>query len=217
MALEGFEQDGIPLSTCGLCSPKVKAQSRSTRRGRAYVTETDAKFTERRRSRRTRLNLRGRYMLADGGEHPCETIDVSVTGLAISAYVVADLKERVVAYIDELGRLEGIVARRGSDWFAIDVKIPQSRIDRLAQKIAALSGDAGASTSRAPELQMRSAELRTEFGQSFAVRLCNATRFSARVQANFELLPGTRVTVDQRPAVVAHDTADGFILDFTIP
>jgi uncharacterized small protein (DUF1192 family) len=180
------------------------------------VTDIDAKVIERRRSRRTRLNLRGRYMLSDGGEHPCETIDVSVTGLAISAYVVADLKERVVAYIDELGRLEGVVARRGNGWFAIDVKIPQSRIDRLAQKIAALTGDAGASTSGAPELQTRSAELRTEFGQTFPVRLCNPTRFSARVVADFQLLPGTRVTVDQRSAVVAHDTADGFILDFVI-
>ena len=120
-------------------------------------------------------------MLSDGSEHPCETIDVSVTGLAINAYIVGDFKERVVAYIDELGRLEGVVARRGNGWFAIDVKIPQSRIDRLAQKIAALGGDAGASTSGAPELQMRSAELEPSSGRLspsvFAIRPASAPEF----------------------------------------
>jgi len=153
-------------------------------------------------------------MLSDGGEHPCETIDVSITGLAINGYVMADLGERVIAYIDELGRLEGVVARRGNGWFALDVKIPQSRIDRLARKIAALSGDGDSSDTSGLALQTRPAELRTEFGQSFAVRLCNQTRFSAQVLAGFELLPGTRVTVDQRSAVVVHDTTDGFLIDF---
>ncbi len=174
----------------------------------------EARSNERRRFRRTRLNLRGRCLLSDGREHPCETIDVSVTGLAINAYVVAELGERVVAYIDQLGRLEGVVTRRGNGWFAIDAKISSSRIDRLAQKLAALSGDGDIANSSAPASQTRPAELRTEFGQTFAVRLCDQTRFGVRVLADFKLLPGAHVTIDQRPAVVARDTDQGFVVDF---
>lgn len=178
------------------------------------MIEYDTKVMERRRSRRARLKLRGRYMLSDGREHPCETIDVSVTGVALSAYVVAELGERVVAYMDELGRIEGVVVRRGNGWFAIEAKIPQGRIDRYAQKLADLSGDGEIYNLGALASQTRPAELRTEFGQSFAVRVCDQNRFSVKVLADFKLLPGARVTVDQRSAVVVRDAVDGFLVAF---
>ena len=168
--------------------------------------------SDRRRSRRTRLNLRGRCLLSDGAEHPCQTIDVSTSGLAISAYVVAEMGERIVAYIDELGRFEGVVTRRGDGWFAIEASISRSRIDRLAQKLSELSGE-GAEVYGS-QAQVRTAELRTEFGQSFVVRLADHNRIGARVIANFQLLPGARVTVDRRPAIVARETAGGFVVEY---
>jgi uncharacterized small protein (DUF1192 family) len=170
-------------------------------------------FSDRRRSRRARLNLRGRYLLSDGGEHPCHTIDVSTSGVAISAYLVAELGERIVAYIDELGRLEGVVARRGDGWFAIESTISRSRIERLAQKLAELSRERGDFSDASASLS-RSVELRTEFGQSFIVRLADATRVGARVIANFQLLPGTRLTLDRRPGIVVREVADGFVVEY---
>jgi hypothetical protein len=179
------------------------------------VADADTAIPERRRTRRTRLSLRGRCLLADGAEHPCQTIDVSITGLAISAYVVASMGERVIAYIDELGRLEGVVTRRGDGWFAIESKISRSRIDRLAQKLAELSGeDTHLADPSALASQTRRAELRTDFGQIFAVGLAEETRFGAKVVANFALLPGARVTVDRRPAVVMREAAEGFVVEF---
>lgn len=169
--------------------------------------------SDRRRSRRTRLNLRGRCLLSDGAEHPCQTIDVSTSGLAISAYVVAEMGERIVAYIDELGRFEGVVTRRGDGWFAIEASISRSRIDRLAQKLSELSGE-GAEVYGS-QAQVRTAELRTEFGQSFVVRLADENRLGARVIANFQLLPGARVTVDRRPAIVAREAAGGFVVEYS--
>jgi hypothetical protein len=52
---------------------------------------------DHRRSKRAGLQLRGRFMLSDGGEFRCQTIDVSVTGIAIQAHVVANLGERSTA------------------------------------------------------------------------------------------------------------------------
>jgi hypothetical protein len=178
------------------------------------VSDFDVKYLEHRRSRRTRLNLRGRFLLSDGGEHPCETIDVSVTGLALRSYVVANPKERVVAYIDELGRLEGVVTRRGADWFAIEVKISAARIERLAHKLAALSGDAKLSEPNTLAAQTHWAELHIEFGQSFRVQVSNQTRFGARIVADFQLLPGVRITLDRRSAIVVRHAPDGFLIDF---
>ncbi len=154
-------------------------------------------------------------MLSDGGEFHCQTIDVSATGVAIQAYVVAKLDERVVVYLDELGRIEGVVVRRGEDWFAIEARTSQSRIDRIAQKIAALSGESGEAFTVAPiAARIRSATLRTAFGQDFAVALSGETEASAKVLAKFKLLPGAHVTIDGLRAVVDRDSPDGFFVVF---
>ncbi len=151
-------------------------------------------------------------MLADGNEFPCQTLDVSTTGVAIAAYVVANLGERVIAYFDELGRIEGVTVRRGEGWFAIKVATPRGRIDRIAQKIALLSGESAA-PAVAPT-PPRSAALRTEFGQEFTVRIAEETENGATALADFKLLPGVRVTLDGRRAVVRGDSADGIFVEF---
>ena len=62
---------------------------------------------ERRRHQRVKVNLLGRYMLADRREYPCQVIDMSPGGMAVVAPVVGQPGERVIAYVDHLGRLEG--------------------------------------------------------------------------------------------------------------
>ena len=183
--------------------------------GTLILSDMSANLAESRRSKRAGLKLRGRYMLADGGEFHCQTIDVSATGVAIQAYVVAKLGERVVVYLDELGRVEGVVVRRGGDWFAIAARTSQSRIDRIAQKIAALCGESGEAFAVAPiDARIRSATLRTAFGQDFAVGVSGETEVSAKVLADFKLLPGARVTIDGLRAVVERDSPDGFFVEF---
>ncbi len=210
-----FEHKRIRRRRLIVC-PAIKAPSHVANREPWKVAESSAGISERRRGRRTRLRLRGRFLLSDGGEHPCETVDVSVTGLAVGAHILADLGERVVVYLDELGRFEGVVVRRGVDWFAIDARTPRARMDRLAEKLAALSGESGEfCPSGSLAASARTGELRTEFGQSFPVGLCDQTRFGVRVLADFRLLPGVRVSVDRRPAVVVRETNDGFVVEFS--
>ena len=62
---------------------------------------------ERRRFQRVRVNLLGRYMLADRREFPCQVVNMSPGGMALIAPVTGAPGERVIAYVDHLGRLEG--------------------------------------------------------------------------------------------------------------
>ena len=66
---------------------------------------------EQRRLQRVRVNLLGRYMLADRREFPCQVLDMSPGGMAIIGPVSGKAGERVVAYIDHVGRLEGTIIR----------------------------------------------------------------------------------------------------------
>lgn len=179
------------------------------------MVERGAARTERRRGRRAQLRLRGRYLLSEGAEHPCESIDVSISGFAVKAYVVADVGERVVAYFDEIGRLEGVVVRRGDGWFAVEAKVPSARSPRLAQKLGDLSGEGETfSFSDGAEAKAKPAQLKTEFGQLFEVAVRDQNRFGARITSDLRLLPGTRVWLDQNPAVVVRETTEGFLISF---
>jgi hypothetical protein len=179
------------------------------------MNEPAATGAERRRARRIRVRLRGRFLLSDGGEHPCETRDVSATGVSVGSPMIPNLGERIVAYLDEIGRLEGVVVRRSPSQFALSLKTPGNRMDRLAQKLAALDG-AAQETCRAdaPAATRRPAELRVEFGPTYPVEARAEPDCGARIFASLALLPGVRVALDGRPGVVLRAMDDGFLVGF---
>ncbi len=93
---------------------------------------------DRRYHARIPLELHGRYMLEGGREYPCITRDVSRIGMAIEGAAVGAIGERVVAYLEELGRIEGRVVRRSKGWFAIQLVATPQRLDRLDEMIGAI-------------------------------------------------------------------------------
>jgi hypothetical protein len=93
---------------------------------------------ERRRHDRIPIELHGRYMLEGGLECPCVTRDVSRIGMAIEGAAVGAIGERVVAYLEELGRIEGRVVRRSKSWFAIELVATPQRLERLDEMISAI-------------------------------------------------------------------------------
>jgi PilZ domain len=94
---------------------------------------------ERRRFQRVRVNLLGRYMLADRREFPCQVINMSPGGIAMIAPVSGQPGERVIAYIDHLGRLEGVVARQFLNGFAMTVSATPRKRDKLAAQLTWLA------------------------------------------------------------------------------
>jgi hypothetical protein len=66
----------------------------------------DFKRPERRRHERAKITLSGRYMLTDRHEYNCWTIDVSASGIAVLGPIKGTIGERIVAYFDQIGRVE---------------------------------------------------------------------------------------------------------------
>ena len=179
------------------------------------MASIDEGFPERRRHKRIRLRLRGRYLLSDGSEFPCETINVSPSGIALRAHLPGNMGERVVAYIDELGRVEGEVVRRGDGWFAIDARTSQNKIDRIVKRIAMLlsPGAEGDGSDRSDAPQERSI-LRTADGHDVSVHIVDATTSEATIRSELKLAFGTRVTLDGEAGHVDRCYDWGFTVTF---
>jgi hypothetical protein len=81
------------------------------------------------------LRLRGRFMLADRSEHDCETLAVGVGEIELKARRRGAAGERVIAYLDELGRIEGAVTTVAPGRFRLAPGLTPAKRERLRSKI----------------------------------------------------------------------------------
>jgi hypothetical protein len=94
--------------------------------------------TDRRQHRRVELALLGRFMRANRQEYPCKLRDVSVGGAGVMSPVDVEIGERVVVYVDELGGLEGTVARTFNGGFGMQVAATAHKREKIAAQLTFL-------------------------------------------------------------------------------
>src|SRR6202521_657015 len=94
---------------------------------------------EYRLNQRVKVDLLGRYMLEDRREFPCQVVNMSPGGMAVIAPQCGRLGERVVAYIDHVGRLEGMIARIFPSGFSMTIAASQRKRDKLAAQLTWLA------------------------------------------------------------------------------
>jgi hypothetical protein len=87
---------------------------------------------DRRRHRRVPVTVTGRFMREDKQEYPCQLVNMSAGGMAMLAPVTCDVGERIVAYLDNLGRIEGIVVRSFEGGFAVRILASLYKRERIA-------------------------------------------------------------------------------------
>ena len=80
-----------------------------------------------------KVQLYGRFMLEDRTEHVCQIDEMSPGDVIITTDVMANNGERVVAYIDHIGRVEGTIERMVNGGFQLSL----TASDRKKNKIAA--------------------------------------------------------------------------------
>ena len=177
---------------------------------------------ERRRHQRVKVNLLGRYMLADRREFPCQVIDMSPGGMALVAPVAGNPGERVIAYVDHLGRLEGKIARTFENGFAMTISATLRKRDKLAAQLTWLANRQilnlpedrrhGRFTPRNPL-----ARLILPNGTNVACRIIDLSASGAAVAIAPDLLPavGSAVTIGKTQGRVVRHIEDGFAIEFT--
>ena len=94
---------------------------------------------ERRNFQRVRVKIYGRFMLEDRTEHPCQVVDMSPGNVAFRADRIGEPGEKVIAYIDHIGRVEGVVTRTLDDGFAMTVIASERKKDKLAAQLTWLA------------------------------------------------------------------------------
>lgn len=175
---------------------------------------------DRRRHQRVEVSLVGRYMLADRREYPCQTIDMSPGGIALAAPIRAEIGERVVVYLDNIGRIEGRVVRHLDEGFAMELSAPLSKREKLAEILTWLANRAalGMPEDRRHERivpRNRRSVLKLPNGQDYPVRIVDVSLSGVALQAAVRPDLGTVVTVGHTAGRVVRHLPEGVALEFT--
>jgi hypothetical protein len=177
---------------------------------------------ERRRHQRVTVNLLGRYMLADRREFPCQVIDMSPGGMALVAPVVGNPGERVIAYVDHLGRLEGKISRLIENGFAMSISATPRKRDKLAAQLTWL---ANRQILNLPEDRRHGrfsprnpiARLILPSGVNLACRVIDLSQSGAAISIAPDLRPvvGAMIMIGKTQGRVVRHIEDGFAIEFT--
>ena len=177
---------------------------------------------ERRKHQRVRVNLLGRYMLSDRQEYPCQVVNMSPGGMALIAPTIGKVDERVIAYVDHLGRLEGAIARQLVNGFAMTISATPRKRDKLAAQLTWLANRHilnlpedrrhGRFTPRNP-----GSTLLMPNGTTVGVRIIDVSLSGAGVSIAAHLRPdvGAVVTLGKVTGRVVRHLEDGFAIEFT--
>jgi len=175
---------------------------------------------DRRRFQRVRVNLLGRYMLADRREFPCQVINMSPGNMAVIVPVSGAAGERIIAYIDHLGRLEGRIARTFENGFAITISATARKRDKLA---AQLTWIANRHILGLPEDRRHGrivprnpiARLILPNGLNLTCRIIDVSESGAGIATDQRPPKGTLVMLGKVQGRVVRHLEEGFAIEFT--
>ena len=177
---------------------------------------------ERRRFQRVKVHLLGRYMLADRREFPCQVINMSPGGLAMLAPGIGNVGERVIAYLDHIGRVEGKITRLLDNGFAMTVGATPRKRDKLAAQLTWLANrdilnlpEDRRHDRIAPRNPM--GVLRMENGSQMPCRILDLSLSGAAVTSEIRPAVGTQVMLGRVPSRVVRHIENGFALEFNHP
>lgn len=175
---------------------------------------------DRRRYRRYEIALLGRYMLESRREYPCQTINISTDSLALAAPIQGRVGERIIAYIDHLGRVEGTVSRHMPNGFALSIVATMRKRDKLAATLTWLderNQSRGTDERNGNRIVPRNpfSQLALPDGSHVRCRVVDLSISGAALALDARPAIGTPVALGRIGASVLRHTDDGIAVTFT--
>lgn len=172
-----------------------------------------------RQFQRVDLTLFGRYMLSNRQEFPCQVLNMSPGSAAMMTPHSGKVGERVVAYIDHVGRLEGTILRVFDGGFAMSVNATERKRDKLAAKLTWLANrhELNLPEDRRHERivpRRRDAEVRLEDGRSYQTKIIDLSLSGAAIELDVRPAIGTVLWVGNMRGRVVRHFDDGVAVEF---
>lgn len=189
-----------------------------------HVAETQraVRADDQRRYQRVKVALLGRYMLSDRREYPCQTVDMSPGGVRVVCAVAGAVGERVVLYLEQIGRIEGVIVRHPADGFAAALAVSARKREKIASQLTWLANREllGLPEGRSHERITPKAPavvLRLETGREVAARVIDFSMSGAAIACTAKPAIGSGIVVGRTPGRLVRYFEGGFGVQFLLP
>lgn len=175
---------------------------------------------DRRKHRRVNWEVRVRGLTGEGEEFTCTTLDVCAGGLRINLARPLSKGENLVLYLDDIGRVEGVVVRVLNEiGYAIAFTVPARKRDKIADQLTWLINKdrLGLTDEREAERRPGGGQVIATYGrgQSIACAVADVSIFGVALKTTGPRpMIGDRVQIGERAGTCVRYIEGGFAVDF---
>lgn len=176
-------------------------------------------YAEMPRFQRVKVSILGRYMLTDRSEYPCQVLEMSPGDAVVVAPVPGTAGERVVAYLDHLGRVEGTITEVIDGGFKMDMAATPRKRDKTAAQLTWL---ANKDLLNLPEDRRhervvpdnRHSTVVLDDGRRYNCKIIDISLSGAAIELAVRPAMGTPVTLGRMRAKVVRHFPEGVAVEF---
>src|SRR5688500_5844893 len=171
------------------------------------------------RFQRVKVSVLGRYMLADRREFPCQVLAMSPGDAMVVAPVAGTVGEKVIAYLDHLGRIEGSVVSLIEGGFEMEVTASARKRDKMAAQLTWLANKDALDLpeDRRHERVVpdnRHSTVVLDDGRRYNCKIIDISLSGAAIELAVRPAMGTPVTLGRMRARVVRHFPDGVAVEF---
>ncbi|MFD1251762.1 PilZ domain protein [Devosia equisanguinis] len=171
------------------------------------------------RFQRVKVSILGRYMLADRREFPCQVLSMSPGDAVVIAPVSGINGERVIAYLDHIGRVEGTIIGQIDGGFVMDIAASPRKRDKMAAQLTWL---ANKDLLNLPEDRrhervvpdIRHSTIVLDDGRRYNCKIIDISLSGAAIELDVRPAMGTPVTLGRMRARVVRHFQNGVAVEF---
>ena len=175
---------------------------------------------DRRRHRRLLWQVPVRGLTGSGEEFACNTVDVCAGGLRINLARPLEKGENLVLYIEDIGRVEGVIVRVLNEiGYAIEFRVPPRKREKIADALTWLVNKdrLGLSDERIAERRPATGQVIAIHGKGVAIAcaIADVSLFGVALKTSGPRpMIGDRVQIGERAGTCVRYIEGGFAVDF---
>jgi PilZ domain len=160
----------------------------------------------------------GRFMLPDMSEHACQVLDLTLEGATFITSDVPPTGLAIVAYLEDLGRVEVISGNPIPGGFQIKYAATGARLERLQQRITYLMerADGAPDQRRHPRFEPKDkhSSITMPDGRSYSCEVLDISVSGAGIKTDVMPALGTYLMVGKMKGRVVRYLENGFAIEF---
>jgi len=163
--------------------------------------------------------LFGRFMMPDRSEHASQVKGMTPHSATFTCEQAPRVGEHIIAYIEEIGRVEGDVSTAGNGEFDLEFTVPESKRNKIAAKLnwlEAKARDDAAENRRHSRHEPNAADtiLTMPDGRRYACEILDMSLSGASLKIAVIPSIGTQVTLGRMRGTVTRVHENGIALEF---